>query len=146
MAEDDVIMTIDDGGLAMMLDSMIRKVKNLRPLLKQFQVLMIRSLDLNFRYEGRPRKWAPLQKATMKRKRSTGILKDTGRLRLSVSMETARGNITRFTSDSLKMGTSIPYAKFLQEGTKHMPARPFVIIQNEDAEQMEILTGSYLLE
>jgi len=107
--------------------------------------LMIRSFDLNFRYEGRPKKWAPLLKATIRRKKSSGILKDTGRLRLSTMSEAAGGNITKFASDSLIMGTSVPYAKYLQEGTKHMPARPFVIIQNEDAEEMERLTAEFFV-
>jgi phage gpG-like protein len=139
-------ITIDDGGLVATLNQMVQKAKNLRPLLKMFQVLMIRSFDLNFRYEGRPAKWAPLLKATIRRKKSSGILKDTGRLRLSTMSETAGGNITKFASDSLIMGTSVPYAKFLQEGTKHMPARPFIIIQKEDAEEMERLTAGFFME
>ena len=137
-------ITIDAKEFVASMEKSINR--NPRPLLKRFQVLMIRSFDLNFRHEGRPQRWALLKKATMRRKKSKGILKDTGRLRLSLSGERQRGNITRFRRDSLLMGTSVPYAGYLQHGTKHMPARPFVVIQDEDAQEMERLTLDFLLE
>lgn len=140
-----VKVTLNDGGLVATLENMVQKTKDFNPLLKMFQVLMIRSFDLNFRLEGRPTKWAPLKKATIKRKKSTGILKDTGRLRLSTMSVMSTDNVTKFSSDSLVMGSTVPYARYLQEGTKHMPARPFIVIQEEDASEMERLTAKFFV-
>jgi phage gpG-like protein len=128
---------------------------------------MFRSFDLNFKRQGRPRKWKALSRNTIasRRKFSKKVLQDTGRLRMSVMARSAPGNIYKLTSDSLKMGSRMKIAGWHQWGTepytivpknktilrfmtpggpvfakqvKHpgLPARPFVLIQNEDVRAM----------
>lgn len=66
------------------------------------------------------------------------ILKMTGRLEDSM---TKQGNesINFITNKkTLTLGTSTPYAGYLQGGTKNMPARPFVLIGAEQAAPREI--------
>lgn len=154
------------------------KNRDTSPLLRRYQVLMYRSFLLNFKSEGRPRKWAALSKLTIagRRKQSSRILQDTGRLRLSATAERAPGNVTKFRRDQLIMGSSLKQAAWLQEGTQpytirpkrkkalrfkiapnqwqfakvvHHPGlepRPFIMIQQEDADEMERLAVEFALE
>jgi len=64
--------------------------------------------------------WAPLKPSTIanRRKRSSSILTDTGRLLGSIS-HTA-------TSRQAIIGTNVEYAGFHQSGTRKMVARPFM--------------------
>jgi len=100
-----------------------------------------------------------------RRKGSKRILQDTGQLRASCAVESAPGNITRFRKNSLVMGTNLKTAKWHQDGTdpytitpRHskylrfatssgwrfarqvhhpgLPARPFIMIHDEDEKQM----------
>lgn len=65
---------------------------------------------------GRP--WKPLKPATIERKRSSKILRDTGRLWQSFTW--------RVEGDTLHFGTNVEYAPYHQFGTKHIPRRPFL--------------------
>ncbi len=170
-------MLVKDFGLWDDLDELAERNQNLRPLLDRWQVWMTRSLALNFIHEGRPKKWAVLAKTTIfgRRKQSSRILQDTGRLRMSVMTRGAKGNVTRITANSLIMGTSLKQAAWLQYGTApytirprkgkalrfkvgrnayayativHHPglvARPFIGIQKEDEVEMQRLATEFAL-
>lgn len=56
------------------------------------------------------------------------ILFRTGVLASSVLSPTAQGSIHIVRKKSLTIGTSVPYARFQQEGTNRIPARPFLYI------------------
>jgi len=60
-------------------------------------------------------KWAPRKKKDKGRK----ILVKTGRLRQSITV------LSR-TSDSVTVGTVVPYAEFINNGTPKMPQRKFI--------------------
>lgn len=66
--------------------------------------------------EGR---WEPLSPSTLKRKKNpaAGILVDTGAMRRSIFGE--------YSSDEVVIYVGVPYAKYHQTGTKHMPQRDF---------------------
>ncbi len=72
--------------------------------------------------------WAPLTEPYRVYKAhkfpGRGILVRTGELRTSLTNIGAKGNIYRATPTSVEMGTSIPYAGYLQHGTGKMVARP----------------------
>lgn len=72
--------------------------------------------------------WAPLADSTVRRKGHDTILRDTGRLWGSEAADEPPYAIrTMFDDGDVKgfvFGTSHPAAKFLQAGTKTMPARP----------------------
>jgi phage gpG-like protein len=91
---------------------------------------------------GRP--WAELAAETLLRRRKgkgkgrggARILQDTGRLKQSIASIVAGGVVT--------IGTGVAYGLFHQGGTKYMPARPFVGINNEDREMMVKMALRYL--
>lgn len=112
-------MEIDDEELKKYLKEMERRGENLRPLLKRYSVLMLRSFALNFRSEGRPRRWKSLAPNTIagRRKGSKRVLQNTGRLRLSATSKSGSDNVHHMTADSLRMGTKMRIASYHQYGT-----------------------------
>ncbi len=109
-----------------------------------------------------------------RRKGSKRILQDTGKLRMSVMARSAPDNVYQMGKDYLKMGTKSKIASFHQDGTRpydivprnksvlrfmtaqgvryskrvHHPgldARPFVLIQNEDARDITKLAGEHVV-
>lgn len=97
------------------------KAKDLRVPLKRASILMLRSIDKNFRAEGRPRKWAKLAPMTiaMRRKKGKGakILQDTGGLKGSFDYKVV-------SKQQAKIGTMYKFAKIHQKGkTVRIPAR-----------------------
>lgn len=69
---------------------------------------------------------------------SRGILYDSGTLLNAVQYQ-VNGKRVEVGVDS-----SAPYGVFLQNGTRHMPARPFVGISDQDREMVRVLLQSYL--
>lgn len=97
--------------------------------LEQCGIRIQRSVDLNFRAEGRPSRWAGLSDLTKmnrrkgRKKKGGGegthkILQDTGTLRKSIvtAMRAAPGAIYEIKPDMLKIGTNLPYAAIHQWG------------------------------
>lgn len=76
--------------------------------------------------------WPPLSedyRLWKERKRpGVPILQFDGDLYRSLTQDSAPGAIREITPLSLTFGTSIPYAKYHQEGTPRMPARPPLIL------------------
>ncbi len=78
--------------------------------------------------------WPPLQASTIAskarsknptiRRNANRILIARGILRASLTTSKARGHVERATDHGLEFGSTIPYGRFHQHGTRHMPARP----------------------
>jgi phage virion morphogenesis protein len=125
--------------------------------LKRSGVYMLGSIDRNFRSQGRPKPWAPLSPLTIARRRTgkgTGsmrILQDTGRLKQSITTETAMRMKDKFT---LGIGTSVPYARIHQQGGKQklfntgkmvtIPKRPFLLFQDKDKDAINKIFDNYV--
>ena len=97
------------------------KAKDLRVPLKRCGILMIRSIDKNFRAEGRPKRWAPLSPMTiaMRRKKGRGakILQDTGHGKGSIVCKV-------ISNQKVQIGTNLGYMRIHQEsGSIKIPAR-----------------------
>jgi len=97
------------------------KAKDLRIPLKRCGILMLRSIDKNFRAEGRPKRWAPLSPMTiaMRRKEGKGakILQDTGHGKGSIVYKVV-------SNQKAQIGTNLGYMKIHQEGGSiKIPAR-----------------------
>jgi phage virion morphogenesis protein len=108
-----------------------------RPLRAAGEVLR-RSVEQNFRAQGRPARWKGLAPSTLaRRRRGRGrggpqILIDTGRLKNSIAV--------RLVTEGVEVGTNVRYARRQQfgfpkgEGRGHSetPPRPFLMVQDED--------------
>lgn len=97
------------------------KAKDLRVPLKRAGILMLGSIDKNFRAEGRPTKWAPLSPMTiaMRRKEGKGakILQNTGMGKGSIVYKVV-------SNQEVQIGTPLDYMRKHQEGGSiKIPAR-----------------------
>jgi len=115
------------------------KAKDLRIPLKRCGILMLRSIDKNFRAEGRPKRWAPLSPMTiaMRRKKGKGakILQDTGH---------GKGSITYKVVSNVKVqiGTPLDYmAKHQTGGTIKIPARTIRPVKAKALHWLDLGTG-----
>lgn len=81
--------------------------------------------ELNFRSPRmRPAKWPALKDSTLKRKKGTRPLVDTGTLMRSLEVRGA-------SASGVEVASTQDYANYHQYGTKKMPARPFFPITGE---------------
>lgn len=127
-------------------------------LLKKASIYMERSVDKNFRAEGRPSKWEPLAPLTkaLRRGKTFRILQDTGRLKGSISHKVFKNHAV--------VGTNVEYAQLMQEGgistaqtitrggrqfkigSHKVRARPFLLFQREDVVAIEKMFAKHVSE
>jgi phage virion morphogenesis protein len=144
-------ITIDDREIQAALNRMQKASMDLKPAFQEIGELLLLSVKRNFEEEGRPSHWKKSRRAAAD---SGQTLSDKGTLRNSFSYEA--------TGQSLRVGTNIRYAaihqfggrtrahtitakkgkalaipgigfrKSVQHPGSQMPARPFLMIQDED--------------
>lgn len=116
MARVDVRINADVRDAVARLNRFVRDIEP-RKMLRLVGLRKLKWIADNFRAEGLERKWKPLTASTVaaRRKNSSKILQDTGRLRQSFE-------ILRVTSRQVQIGSRDPRAVWHHEGTK-----PYVI-------------------
>ena len=128
-----------------------RSLSNLSIPLKQSGMLMMKSIDTNFKAQGRPAKWKALASSTIKarKKGSSTILQDTGTLKNSITLD-VRG------TKEVAIGTSLIYAPTHNFGrvsskggggktsTTVIPQRKFLLFQNEDVKRIDKIFVDYI--
>lgn len=124
------------------------------PLRRAIQEVVAPSIKQNFDVEGRPVKWAPLSEFTKQQRMAEGYPASPilDRRRGSVGLKHVSTRLARWDIDG-QQGTaffsnwgSTPYGQVLQEGKAFaptIPARPFLLIQPEDARAMEELFADW---
>lgn len=145
----EITIEIKDRELRTALTALRARITHLRPVMTDIAVAMQNSVEKNFAQEsarnpivpaGAKRgAWADLAPATKKarariKKYPGKKLQVTGRLINSITADAD--------ADSATVGTNLQrkgflYPLALQEGTKKMPARPFLVVQAEDIRAIE---------
>ena len=119
------------------------KAKDLRVPLKRAGILMVGSIDKNFRAEGRPDKWTPLSDMTlaMRRKHGRGakILQDTGHGKGSIVYKV-------ISNQQVEIGTDVGYMATHQTGKGRIPQRKFLLFQDQDNANIVKIFVEYLGE
>jgi phage gpG-like protein len=120
-------------------------------------MIVVESSQKNFIDGGRP-KWPELSPITIAlRRKGKGAgepqpLRDTGVLMASIGNKSSIG-IYVLKKDSLRLGTAVSYAAAHQDGVKStkgfikgkkIPARPFLVIQDEDETKILDLAGEFV--
>jgi phage virion morphogenesis protein len=127
------------------LDELARDLHQVERPLKAIGTYMVGSVQKNFQAQGRPQKWTPLAPSTLRGRRKgkgsggPSILTDTARLKNSI-----QSKIAISADPSVSIGSNVKYARRQQEGFPkgtgrghaHTPARPFLVIQDEDVPAM----------
>ena len=108
--------------------------------MRQIAGIMADAVEENFEKEGRPERWPPLARSTIKQREKQGhwpgkILQRTGSLASSVSSESD--------THSASVGTNKPYAAIQQFGglagrnkSSRIPARPFLALDEDDLKEI----------
>lgn len=116
----------DDKQVKRALRKVDKAVSNVKPAMKEIADKEIRNAQNRIRMkktdpEGRP--WRPWSYATMQNRIKQG---NAGRGLLYVSGLLARSFNKDVSGNELSISNDAPYAEYLQEGTRNMPARPFL--------------------
>lgn len=115
-------------------------------------IIVLRSLDLNFKMQGRPTKWIPSKAA---KARNGMTLVDTGRLRRSLSVKGDTNQFYKVGRYTLSVGSKLPYAKTHDQGLTvrlwgkypyKFPERPFIMLQEKDRQNINDLIQRSALE
>ncbi|MBL7998878.1 MAG: phage virion morphogenesis protein [Candidatus Kapabacteria bacterium] len=134
-----IVTTIDDPGV-----------------MGEIGQLMERSIQKNFdgegrygevidgEYDGGGNKWKPFGAVTIARRKKKGyypgkILQQTGATKGSVIATASKGGILTLASQTV-------YSSYLHYGTKRMAARPFLVVQEEDREQILNVYAEFIQE
>jgi phage gpG-like protein len=115
-------------------------------------IIVLRSLDLNFRDQGRPTRWIPSKAA---KARNGMTLVDTGRLRRSLSVKGDPNQFYKVGKYELSVGSKLPYARTHDQGLTvrlwgktpyKFPERPFIMLQEKDRQNINDLIQRSALE
>ncbi len=139
-----------------------KRLRNPDAFLHKVGIVMLRSIDQNFKAQGRPNKWKDISPLTKSLRRKGGgggsfmILSDSGRLRGSVA--------SRVGNNKVRIGTNVEYAESMHSGgfsepfeitegqttitigSQPVEARPFVMFQDEDLLAIDALGLKHLEE
>lgn len=125
-----------------------KKITTFSEPLKISGILMLRSIDQNFRQEGRPTKWIQLKQSTIDARRkgkgrgSPKILQDTGLLRASINFKVDNDSVKISPSSQstyTKGGNAYDVGAIHQFGAprRNIPSRSFLLFQKEDINNIE---------
>lgn len=136
-------ITINDSGVRAELGKLAGRLDDLTPVMRNIGEIVRTSVERNFAAGGRPVKWKPSKRVE---KYGGQTLSDTGRLRRSFTV--------RAYKDRAEVGTNVSYAAIHQFGgivsmgkkSVRIPARPFLMVQNEDWVKMRRYLERYIVE
>lgn len=115
------------------------------PLTRSLREVILPSIRENFDSEGRP-PWERLAESTVERRQSAHpILYQSGTLR-DVATDPQTWKVTQDTVSPEGIDSKLEYAKYIQGGTRLMPARPFLVLQDEDGEKIQEIFGRWVDE
>lgn len=134
-------ITVNDSEVRQALEIAQNRLKSLRPAFAAAGEYLRRQTEMRFKNEVSPdgQPFAPLTAEYLKRKnRGTKILTRLGTLRGSITYDA--------TDDQVEIGTNLIYARAHQYGytPRNLPARPFLGINDQDANEIEAIFADYL--
>ena len=151
-------ITIEDGQVRAMLGKLAGRLGNLAPVMRNIGEIVRTSIERNFEAGGRPDKW-PLSGRVKNEGGQT--LSDTARLRRSFTVRGYPDRAEVGTNDikaaihqlgGIIRAKNKPFLKFkignqwVQKKEVRIPARPFLMVQDEDWPKMTQYLGKYFIE
>lgn len=137
----------DDREVKKLLGGVLKRLGNSGPAMKILGAIVRTSVVRNFEKGGRPTKWQPLSPETLKKKKGTAILREQG---MAGGLMGAV-NFQAFNSKAV-VGANKVYAAIHHFGGKAgrgrkvtIPARPYMMIQDEDWVEMKAALGDYII-
>lgn len=136
----EISVEIQDAELRQAIERLRYKTGNLQPFMREVAETLRTSVEQNFKQEssrspigGSGGAWKDLAPSTKKARAKKG---KTGR-KLQVTGQLLASISTYASSTEAAVGTNKKYARFLNDGTKRMPARPFFVVQQADIAEIQ---------
>lgn len=139
-----IAIKFDSKAVQKMLAGMVKRGENIKPALKVMGSAVVSSVQENFLQEGRPKKWKPLSQKTLSLRRAGAV----HILRVKGMAGGLMGSIHYNTEPKrVLISASKDYAEMHQFGNSmlHVPARPYMMIQKEDLEEIKIMLAEYVI-
>ncbi len=130
---------VDVSGLVKAIEAVARKIDNFEPIAAEVAEMLVAGVNDLVESEG-DGAWAPMTADTLRLRResqSSKLLQDTGHM--------VGGIVPSHDGTSASASSPAAYAGFHVQGTKHMPARDFLAVADDDA-FMEAVIGVILRE
>jgi len=137
------------GISARRLDRLGLSIRSMRePLKRSIQQVLAPSFRKNFDVGGRPDAWAPLADFTIEQRGNAGPILERSRLLKRTIQQLNIWHIDTQKAALLDLPPKIWYGKLQQAGRddQNLPARPFVMIQDEDYDKIERVFQIWLAE
>jgi phage virion morphogenesis protein len=153
----NVSISITDDRLTPALDRLTEALQNATPLMRVFGEIAVTSVKENFEVGGRP-PWKPLSPVTLELRRTSRKGTRSGRVATSTKILFVTGALSNIAykvfPDRVELGThpaARAYAAIHQYGglagrnrKVRIPARPYMVLQDEDLLEMGKETALYL--
>lgn len=143
----DITIRIEDKPVLDALNRLSRKMSDLSPVLRVIGEDLVKSTEARFGSQGPApdgKPWAALSPATLKRKKHSKILTESGHLRGSIRSQLMG-------THAVAVGTNRVYGAIHQLGGPagrgrkvRIPARPYLGISREDGERIAGIVERYL--
>jgi phage virion morphogenesis protein len=145
--------TITRDDISPLLINLKKKLGNLSPFTKNVGEMALTSIRKNFEVGGRPSKWPGLKLSTIKQRKTQGHWPGKLLIRHGVSGGLLGSISYRASSDRVVLSANEVYAAIHhfggQAGRGHkvtIPARPYMLLQPEDWDEMKRMASAYLME
>lgn len=145
----DIFFLPDPAILGYQIEQIGKSLKSIHePLKRSIQQVMAPSFQKNFDVGGRP-SWADLQPTTTERFKKRG---GGGALVATGTLKRKAGQLNIWTIDgpggmaSVDTVPGAEYGMFHQDGTRHFPARPWAVFQQEDMDDIIEVFGKWIDE
>ena len=142
-----VSVKVDDKGVRKMLAGILKRLGNPTPAMKILGAIARTSIVRNFEKGGRPTKWQALSPETLKTKKGTAILREQGMaggLMGSVNYK-AFGKKAVISADKIYAAIHHFGGKAGRGHKVTIPARPYMMIQDEDWVEMKAALGDFIV-
>lgn len=140
-------INVDDKGLKKVLGRFLARAGNMKPAMKIIGQIIRTSVVQNFQDGGRPTEWEPLAESTLLTKKGGKILIEQG-----FAGGLMGSSHEKVTANSVLVGTNKVYAAIQHWGGMagrgrkvKIPARPWLMIQDEDWPEIVAELDEYLL-
>jgi len=142
-----VSVKVDDKGVRKMLAGILKRLGNPTPAMKILGAIARTSIVRNFEKGGRPTKWQALSPETLKTKKGTAILREQGMaggLMGSVNYK-AFGKKAVISADKIYAAIHHFGGKAGRGRKVTIPARPYMMVQDEDWVEMKAALGDFIV-
>jgi len=142
-----ISIKIDDREVRKLLGGILKRMSDTKPAMKILGAIARTSIVRNFEKGGRPTKWKALSPETLKTKKGTAILREQG------MAGGLMGSINyKPFNDKVVISANKIYAAIHHFGGKAgrgrkvtIPARPYMMIQDEDWTDMKAALNDYII-